>query len=393
MALRRLLKAVDSVTRSIVDQTLYVSIVSATLRENVGLRAFERRELAEWTATAAYESGDFQTASSILESIEEPDLANLAMLASCLGEDNRHHAAIRLADEIEFRAGPTDDDARLVAGLIRIANFFAIGERARAAELHSHLLHAEAEKRSNLFGFVMRFSEIVVDFPHCTADLLSGAELLDAAGFHKSAAYSKLSGAVHLAYSGDVDSARALLGAARKRLTNEIRDRAILANNAVAIELLSQSPDLTSCIDELNSVICTVRDDFSRVVLHINRLICLRLIGDVGRARRDIDLVERILSSPKFGNTDIFWNAYFNIWAFFRAIGDVVAEKRVASRFGSLIPDCPAYQSYWDARLGQNIDPPPEFSFLMRFDFHPEYISHWQLDAEGFRLLRTEFVR
>jgi hypothetical protein len=387
VALRGLIKILESAVQQASDQTLYINIVAGVLRGCQDFSDLEQEELVGWASAAAYEVGDFATTVSLLESLPVVGNYELAVLACGYGEVNRHEEALTLAQQLRSSAS-ADSSTALVGKLVECANLFALDRKTEAEQLHSSMRSDAVSAMSPLFGYVLRYTEIIKDFPDCTSDVLESADLFFKHGFHKSAAYSQLAGAMHLAYSGQVAEARQLLAKAESELTSHVRDRQIVLNNSVVLELLRPEPYVEWCIEKLNSALFTVGDDFSRLTLQNNRLICFWLSGNFSQAIHCADVIERILHAPGFGNRDVFWTTCFNAWSFFNDIGDVERSNRFKSIPLFLDIDKCCYASYWKARFGINDHAGPEFDFLMQFKYHPEYLSHWLIDFEGLSLLK-----
>jgi hypothetical protein len=385
-ALRNLIELLDRSARQAHNQALYVNIVADAVLARPELSEIERRELVEWAAASAYETGDYSATVRLLESSTNLQSYELAMLACCYGEINRHREALDLAKQLG--ASPAQCDW-LAAKLIECLSLFAIGEKDQASILHAELRSDATLEASPLFGFVLRFSEVVHDFPDCTADVLESANHFRRFGLAKSAAYSSVSGAAHLAYLGKIRAARQRLIAAQKELRPHVRDQSILLNNSVMIELLSTKPRLLWCLEKLKAALFTVGDDFSRLTLHSNCLICYALQGDKERGNQVVDAIDRILRAPGFGNHDIFVTVCYNVWRFCLASG----QPEKASRFKSIALQVglenACYSKYWNVRFGFQTSAEPAFSFLLQHRYHPEYLSHWLVDLEGLCVLKV----
>jgi hypothetical protein len=386
-ALRNLVRTLDRSARQAHDQTLYVGIVADVALARANLTEIERRELVDWAAAAAYEAGDYATAAKLLESLSVLKPYDQALLACCYGEVNRHETAIAYS-----RAMTSNDpigDVIVAAKLIECLSFYAIGKKHEARAMHTALRENTTLIDSPLFGFVLRFTEVVGDFPGCMADVLRSGDELRRSGLMKAAAYSQLAGAMHLAYSGQIAAARRLIAAATRELQPHVRDQSIILNNAVVVELLTERPDLVSCVERLDTALFTVGDDFSRLTLLGNRLICHALLADIDRGNHTIDVIERILAAPGFGNRDIFVTTCYNVWRF--CLDTAQPEK--AERFKSIAlstgleRNC--YPNYWAVRFGLKAQAESEFDFLLRHRFHPDYLSHWLIDLEGLNVLKA----
>jgi hypothetical protein len=320
IALRKLLNVLQANARGATDQTLYVNLIAAYLLSDPSATVENDMGILRWTAEAAYEVEDFATCAALLETISEPGRYEKAILASCYTETNRHAAALELTKTFvdSTRGVSITDVAAIIGTLIRVSAYYALGAKEQSARTYFKLRYESALWSSPLFGFILRFREIAEDFPGCFEDVLLSAKVFDQHQMVKSAAYSRLSSAVHLAYSGNLRRARKELSKAEKALSGEIKDRHILLNNSVVVELLRPSPQLARCIIDLNSGLITVRDEFSRLTLHNNRLIAYWLSGDNGGAWQSIRVIETVLGNPNFGNRDIFWTALFNVCGFLR---------------------------------------------------------------------------
>ena len=389
-ALRNLVKILDRSARQAHNQTLYVSIVAEAVLSHPDLSEIETRELVDWASASAYEAGDFPTAVRLLEVLTELRPYHMAMLACCYGEINRHEAALELAGKL---AASTQDAHRLAGKLIECLSLYAIGKKKEASALHAEMRGNAMFAASPLFGFVLRFTEVVDDFPDCSADVLASVNLLRRAGLRKSAAYSLLSGAKHLAYLGKIKAARQRVAIADKELRPHIRNQSIIFNNRVVIELLSSRPKLSWCLQKLTTALFTVGDDFSRLTLHNNCLICYALLADIERGNHTINVINRILDAPGFGNRDIFVTVCFNVWRFCVETG----QSDKASRFKSIALtmglENRCYSNYWNVRFGLRTSAEPAFDFLLQRKYHPEYLSHWLIDLEGLNVLRARDER
>jgi hypothetical protein len=386
-ALRTLISILDRSARRAHDQTLYVGIVAETVLTNVELAPAEREELVEWGAAAAYESGDFPTAVKLLEALPQRRAYHTAMLACCYTEINRHDSALALAESLERTAS---EGVRLAAHLIKCLSLYALGRKGEAWAIHDKMRRDVSFAKHPLFGFVLRFSEVVEDFPVCCRDVWQSGTFFRRAGLPKSAAYSVLSGATHLAYLGKVKAAQQRVKEAERVLRLHVRDQSIVYNNAVVVELLSRGPNLPWCLERLTAALFTVGDDFSRLTLHTNCLICYALQMDVERADHVVEVMERILAAPGFGNRDIFVTVSFNVWRYCIEAGHAERAsywKSIAMKVG-LENTC--YSNYWMVRFGLKKSAEPAFDFLLKQKYHPEYLSHWLIDLEGLKLLKGE---
>lgn len=390
VALQNLVETLDASIVLAVDQTLYINIVAGAVLSREDLSYNERQGLVDWTVAAAYEVGDYPTAASLLETNPNLSVYEKALLACCYGEANRHAEALKIARQIKSGTGKTDRDALIIARLIECASLFALGSKRESLDTHAALRRDAELSASPLFGFVLRYTEIVKDFPHCTSDVLKSAELLRSQNLLKSAAYSQLVGAIHLAFAGEVGEASRLIRQAETALLLQVRDRQIIFNNAVVVELLSDEPDLDGCLEKLSAALFTVRDDFSRLTLHNNRLICFWLHKDYIQASHCATIIESILRAPDFGNRDVFRTVCFNVCGFFDEFGEPENSERFKSLLSSLSLKDSCYENYWKVRFGLAESAEPEFDFLLKFKYHPAYLSHWVIDLEGLMRLKAK---
>jgi hypothetical protein len=390
VALRGLIRVLDSAIRQAYDQTLYVNMVAEVILGRDDLSEHEQLELVGWASAAAYEVGDYPTAISILELLPAPTSYEKALLACCYGEVNRHPDAIAIARELARAVDDLSSDVTIAGRLIECASLFALGQKEDAAEVHRKLRDDPDCSKSLLFGFVLRYTEIINDFPNCTEDMLKSAHTLRREGFLKASAYSALAAAMHLSYAGENQEARRLIAEAESELAPHVRDRQIILNDFAVVELLSPHPDVKSCLEKLNTALFSVRDEFSRLVLQNNRLICHWLLGDSGSAAHCAEIIRDILAEPAFGNRDVFWTVCFNAWSFFVDIGDLERAQWFKSLPASLGLQDLCYERYWNMRFHGVEGVEPEFNYLLKFKYHPEYLSHWIIDLEGLAVLKAK---
>ena len=387
-ALRNLIKMLDSTIRQTYDQALYVSIVTETVLGRSDLTEMERRELIDWASGAAYEVNDFPAAIALLENLPNPNAYHIALLACCYGEAGRAEEALSLSRSLLVNSADPYSNIALAAGLIEMVNLAGLGRNAEARVLYSRLRSDKTFAKSALFGFLLRYAEIFQEFPTSTADVLASVAQFRKHGLNKSAAYSQLAAAIFLAFEGRNAAARALVAEAEAELSLHVRDRQTILNNAVVVSLLSSSPDLKWCIEMLNAALFTAKDQYSRLVIQTNRLICYWMLKDYIRATQCADIIEHILAAPTFGHRGVFWPACFNAWTLFTELGNLTRAdyfKQIALNLGF---DGSADESYWKTRFDIPAVLIPEFEYLMKFAYHPEYLSHWVIDLEGIFLLR-----
>lgn len=388
VALRSLIVTLDAEARRASDQTIYVSIVADAALRLRDLSTIERRELVGWASGAAYEVGDYPTALALLESLDTHTLQDKAMLACCYGEVNRHHDALQIGQELATKTQHVD--VSLAGKLIQCASSFALGRKGEAATLHASMRNGETFSQSPLFGFVLRFTEIISDFPTCTPDLLESAKVLRSKGLARAAAYSQIAAAMNVAAEGKVQTAKRLLSQAETDLSSHVRDRQLILNNRVVLDLLSKRPRFRSDADTLQVALFSARDAFSRLVLQSNLLICYWQLHDHQRAGHCADVIRRLLTVPGFGNRDVFWPACYNAWRFYKTVRDHEKAETFKTLAFARDLDDRSYRQYWMVRFGLEQHHPKQFKFLMRFEYHPEYLSHWVIDWDGFVGLTAE---
>jgi hypothetical protein len=370
------------------DQGMYVSLVAdALLRRTTGT-ARPTIELVDWAASAAYEVGDYRMCTGLLEVLPERDNLHEGLLGFCYGEINRHQEGLEIGWALSNGSVPLSPPY-VLGQLILIANLFALGRKAEATNIHSRLRNDDRLIETPLYGYVLRFSEILYNFPDCTGDVLQSIQLFKRHGLSASAAYSSLSGAMQLAYEGWLPRAAALCADARRFLTEEFRDLHILLNNEAVIGLFSSEADFQACVTMLDNAAYSVRDDFYRAVIENNRLICYWMLGRSEDALHSVQLLEEIMRSPGFGNRDVFWTFTYNCWAFLRERGEAQRADGMMAFLDQIDIEQLDYEEYWNFRFGRAGRPASKYDHLLRYKYHPEYLSHWLVDADAIRGARA----
>jgi hypothetical protein len=370
------------------DQSMYVSLVAdALLRRTTG-NVRLTIELGDWAALTAYEVGDYRMCTQLLESMPERDPFHEVLLGFCYGEINRHQEGLQIGYDLSKDKG-TPSPLQILGQLILIANLFALGRKAEAALIHSRLRTDSRLFEMAVFGYVLRFTEILYNFPDCTEDVLQSVELFRQHGLSASAAYSLLSGAIQLAYEGQLSRATAHFSEARRFLTGEFRDLHILFNNEAVIELLSSEADFQACAEMLDNAAYSVRDDFYRAVIENNRLICHWMLGRSEDALHSVGLLEDTMRAPGFGNRDVFWTFTYNCWAYLRERGEDQRAGKMLAFLDQVAQEEIDYEEYWRFRFGRGQRPAAKYDHLLSHKFHPEYLSHWLVDVDAVRDARA----
>jgi hypothetical protein len=305
-------------------------------------------------------------------------------LGFCYGETNRHAEALEIGRSLES-SYTSESPIHALGRLIQVVNLFAIGQKTEAGRMHAEIRSDPRLFSTPLFGYALRFTELLENFPECTTDVLQSVDHFDSYGMSASAAYSALSGAMHLAYAGDISQASTQIERAKQFLEREVRDLHILFNNEVVINLLSDKPNFDTCITTLDRAAYSVKDEFYRAVIENNRLICRWSLGKVEDAKHSVALLEEAMRNPGFGNRDVFWTFTYNCWAFLREIGDGARAEAFLEELNGVKVEQLDYEDYWHFRFGRATRPPARYDHLLKFKYHPEYLSHWIVDVDAMR--------
>jgi hypothetical protein len=386
-ALRRLIATLASGARTSHDQSMYVGLVADALLRRVGV-GIASTELQEWASASAYEIGDYHLASELIRALPLRGPLYEGLLGFCYGETNQHAQALEIGRTLQM--SQDDPDIRTLGRLIQVANLFAVGRKGEASEMHADMRGDKSISDSPLFGYVLRFTELFLSFPECTQDVLSSIDHFNRHQLKASAAYSCLSGAMHLAYAGDLKQASESIRSAKGYLEPEVRDLHVLYNNEAVVELLSERPDFSACMTKLDHAAYSVRDDFYRAVIENNRLVCRWQLGDNNDARLSVQLLVQAMRSPEFGNRDVFWTFTYNCWAFLNEIGDTQAADELRRSLANVKVEQLDYDDYWRFRFGEGERPPVRYDHLLKFRYHPEYLSHWLVDLDAIRAAKAE---
>lgn len=387
VSVQRLIQTLSQGARASHDQSMYVNLVADAVGRQVG-NSVASAEIQEWAAGSAYEIGDYHIASELIQRMTHRDDFFESLLGFCHGETNRHGEALDIGRRLQ--SSDRNPAVRILGSLIEIANLFAVGQKAEASAAHQRLRRNADISGNPLFGYVLRFTELFVSFPECTEDVLNSAELFERHGMKSSAAYSRLSGAMHLAYSGDMTVASKAIAGARRYLENEVRDLHILYNNEAVVGLLSDKPDFQACLGKLENAVYGVRDDFYRAVIENNRLICRWQLGALAGAKQSVRLLSQVMETPGFGNRDVFWTFTYNCWAFLTEIGEAEEAANLRRRLSDVKVEQLDYEDYWAYRLGEGERPPARYDHLLNFKYHPEYLSHWLVDLDAICAAKAE---
>jgi len=385
-AVQRLIRTMARGARASHDQGMYVGLIADALSRSFGAGTGSF-EIQEWAAASAYEIGHYQAASELIQNMVQRDEFYDALLGFCHGETNRHDEALEIA--LALQSPRQKSTVRTLGGLIEVANLFALGRKSEAAEVHQRMRGDVEISTSSLFGYVLRFTELFVSFPDCTPDVLNSVEVFELHGMQASAAYSRLSGAMHLAYGGNIPAASQSVEAAKGYLEHEVRDLHVLYNNEAVVDLLSDRPSFEGILRKLENAAYGVRDDFYRAVIENNRLICRWKLGAIEGAKLSVQLLSETMDAPGFGNRDVFWTFTFNCWAFFNEIGERDAAHKMRERLNDLRVEQIDYDDYWRHRFGEAGRPDARYDHLLKFDYHPEYLSHWLVDLDAIRAARA----
>lgn len=366
-----------------VDQSWYVAQIVAAVGDKAHLFADQQDRLQLWAAELAYEISDFRKARDLLRQVRSKTAFSESLLCACYTETGDHGEALQMAERLMMGS---EADERFAGQLVELILLRCTGKVDDARALWEHLAVQPGVEQLKLYGYLLRFKELVADFPECLEALRGSTAWFLAQGLTGSAAYSELTIAGHVARQGDDAGAAASLDRARTLLASMPRDQHILLNNEVAVNLLSGSPDPASCCDKLMRAIPGSGDDYSDLVLYTNLALCAMLADRNDVAAESTGRALRIVAGPNFADRDVFWGVSFNLRlvnARLRLGHDAELDQGVAQ----LKPHS-LQNDYWQHRCGMAELSPARFQHMLSKPFHPMFLSHWTIDVDGLRALK-----
>lgn len=369
------------------DQSWYVAQIVAAVNGNAHLFADQRDRLIAWAAEFAYEVADFQKARDLLRQISTRTAFSEALLCSCLVETGDHAEAAGIAKRLK-----TSDDAdECFAGdLIELVLLRCTGNITRAGELWDILDKIPGIGDRRLYGYLLRFKELVADFPDCVDALRSSVTWFAERGLSSSAAYSELTLASHIARAGDTYGACELIADARSLLALTARDQHILLNNEAAVNLLSAEPSPTRCCEWLARAIPCAGDDYSALVLYTNLAVAAVLAKRNEVAAEVSERAMRILVAPKFAERNVFWGAVFNLGFVEETLA--LGHRSELNQLTIKLQPHALQDEYWQHRFRRSESVPERFAAMLAKPYHPLFLSHWTLDIDGLRTLKPGFA-
>ena len=367
------------------DQAIYVDAVCAAVDSDPELYRGEDEYLLMWAASLAYDTSNWERAADIMESTGSTCSFALALRAFSLQEIGRHDEALTFAQAIARTS--TSIEEELIARLIEILVRGCRGETKFARAALVEIVDGPRYRDSALTGYALRFFDMVDGLTDALPRLEASVAWFDKAGLSKARAYSELSTAMLLARAGRGAEAQLRIAQAREVLDKEIRDQHIVLNNASAVELLSDDPDLEKCAEQLSLALRYVHDDFSELTVITNLALARWLNGELEAATLCATRMLDILRSHDFVDKNIFWPVCFNAVQVFDAAGrsdDSAVAIGLLEDNKTVSPN----QNYWDYCFKRIAIPPKEYAFLATKEMHPIYISHWMVELEGLATLR-----
>ncbi len=386
-ALLRIVVGLSDIVRKVNDQTVYVDAIAEAVSGKQNLFRSEQETLVDWAAELAYDIGDYKRAATLLRGLSNPNLYQSALLACCTQELGEHEFALAILNK--HRSSSKEITTQLLFDLIEMTTARDMGDEKRAKNILESIFENARYKDSPAYGYALRFSEMLMDFTQCIPFVIESAHWFRRYKLTNSEAYSRLSGAMLLARAGRTGDALEFIERATDLLKGAIRDPYLILNNRAAVTMLLAKPDFEQCVAWLTTGIRLCRNDFSDVVLLNNLAIAKSQLGAISEA---IDCIERmltILKDPTFGDRDIFWGASFNAMQIFKHGGQIERAEEMKLLPKSMIRT-QVYPSYWEYRFGFRSDIDDKYDYLLNFQYHPLYLSHWLIDLEGLKLLKQE---
>jgi len=369
------------------DQSWYVTQIVAAVNGNSHLFADQRDRLVTWAAELAFEVADFQKARDLLRQLSTRTVFSDALLCACLVETGDHAEAARTADLLKMSV---DADECFAGELIELILLRCTGHIEEARKLWDRLEQCPGTHDRRLYGYLLRFKELVVDFPSCTDALHASVEWFAKRGLASSAAYSELTLASHVARTGDTEGATESIATARSLLALTARDQHIVLNNDAAVNLLSKEPSPAQCCEWLIRAVPCAGDDYSALVLYTNLSIAAALAGRHELAGEAVERALRIAETPKFAERNVFWGVIFNL----RYVDSLLAlgHSTELDLLATELQPHALQDEYWQYRFRRAESAPERFATMLAKPYHPMFLSHWTLDVDGLRTLKPEYV-
>lgn len=370
-----------------IDQSWYVGQITAAVSGSIYLFAEQRDKLVIWAAELASEVADFQKACDLLRQLSTRSTFSDVLLCSCLIETGDHAEALKLAELLKISA---DSEESFAGELIELILLRCTGHIEQARNQWNRLVQMPDTANRRLYGYLLRFKELIEDFPACIDAVRASADWFSERGLANSSAYSELTLASHLARMGEAAGAKEAIETARTLLALTTRDQHILLNNEAAVNLLSDTPSPDQCSEWLVRGIPLAGDDYSALVLYTNLAVAAVLSGRHDIANEASERSLRILAAPKFAERNVFWGAIFNL----RFVDSQLALRRgdELDRLTSDLPPHALQDEYWQYRFKRSDSVSERFSVMLSKPYHPLFLSHWTLDVDGLRTLKPEYV-
>lgn len=377
-----LLSIINSLSEQIVksnDQTVFVDIIVKSIIPNKQLFSEDKFELLSWAAKTAYKIGDFESVVLILNDFWRKSLELTLLYLFSLMDIGKHEDL--KADLIEAKELWVSTEANAYLTLIN-----GIFNRTINHKNNAHQVFVDIS--SSTFpiprGFALRFLETVTEFPLATKSVLESAEVFRSCGVTHSEAFSRLASAMHLSRSGHAEDAIFQINLADHLLANVVREVHTSLNNRAASMLLSDIPNFNDCIKFLRLAFAKMKDDYSETVILTNLAIAYWQSGNIQKACDYIDSALLILEDPDFNDKDIYWGVNFNAFHIYNAC-KLYDKAQVCFSYARRENSVPIiYPEYWKFRFDlQSSLPSKKFNHMLSKDYHPLFLSHWQVECEA----------
>jgi tetratricopeptide (TPR) repeat protein len=359
----------------------YVQDVKIGLIQKDSIRYKERiNQINFWLVELYYKIGNAKKAWKNLSEIDQYSKKFSVLKAILLEQIGNHSEAITFCSHELELSNEENLNYNLSLSLVRLVTYFDIGEIELTKREFEKLYKIKKYRNILEYGFLLRNAELVFSYKDSLPYYKKSITHFKKHNAIRQAAFSRITYGVHLGLVGNYKEAKKQFNLAEKELGNVISERHSLLNN-LAVLLIFQKKINSNADELLRQAMLTASSDFERLTITMNFLVFMDWKDNRQEVEGAINIILLILKKPTFASKEIIRYAFYNIYKYYKRIGNVQLTELYRNKIDELnLTETPIWK-FW--LYNEPISEEDEEFHLSVIDRSISFLCNWNMEYDS----------